>query len=105
MAEEFASAFNAGPEAEAAGLLHDLAKYGDLFQRRLQGLEKGIDHWSPGAWQALMKYKTNGLASALAIQGHHLGLGRGGKDDLARLNPERLKVEHPAGIKAVIGQY
>jgi hypothetical protein len=37
----------------AAGLLHDLGKYGDLFQRRLQGTEKGLDHWTLGSWAAL----------------------------------------------------
>jgi hypothetical protein len=31
-------------EAWLAGLLHDLGKYGGLFQRRLQGKERGIDH-------------------------------------------------------------
>jgi hypothetical protein len=41
-------------EARLAGLLHDLGKYGDLFQRRLQGMESGLDHWSVGALEALL---------------------------------------------------
>ncbi|MFH1136850.1 MAG: CRISPR-associated endonuclease Cas3'' [Pseudomonadota bacterium] len=99
LAEKFASVFRAGPEARAAGLLHDLGKYGPLFQRRLQGLEKGVDHWSLGAWQSLMKYRNDGLAVALAIQGHHLGLKRAGKDDLQNLNPDKLKNNHPLGLR------
>ncbi|MEW6352091.1 MAG: CRISPR-associated endonuclease Cas3'' [Thermodesulfobacteriota bacterium] len=55
-AAEFASAFGASEEAAMAGTLHDLGKYSCLFQRRLIGLEKGVDHWSSGAWAALAKY-------------------------------------------------
>jgi len=98
-AASFASAFGASEEAKLAGLLHDLGKYGDLFQARLAGKERGIDHWSPGAWQALMKYKMNGLASALAIQGHHIGLQRAEKEALAQLNPERAEQYHFVGLR------
>ncbi len=35
-------------EAELAGLLHDLGKYADRFQRRLTGQDAGLDHWSQG---------------------------------------------------------
>ncbi len=59
-------------EAQLAGLLHDLGKYGDRFQKRLQGKEHGLDHWSAGAWLALSEYGA--IAAALAIQGHHIGL-------------------------------
>lgn len=73
-AAEFASAFGASAEGALAGLLHDLGKYGHLFQRRLEGKERGIDHWSAGAWAALDRYRNKGIAAALAIQGHHIGL-------------------------------
>lgn len=69
-----ASFFDAITEAKMAGLLHDLGKYGALFQKRLAHEESGIDHWSAGAWAALTNYKSAGLAAALAIQGHHVGL-------------------------------
>jgi hypothetical protein len=36
-------------EAQLAGLLHDLGKYGDRFQARLRGKDGGLDHWSLGA--------------------------------------------------------
>ena len=51
-AAEHAEMFSASNEAYLAGLLHDLGKYGALFQDRLKGKEKGIDHWSAGAWIA-----------------------------------------------------
>lgn len=59
-------------EAELSGLLHDLGKYGDLFQRRLAGKESGLDHWAVGAWVAINEFKS--LAAAFAIYGHHVGL-------------------------------
>lgn len=84
-AAEYALAFGASEEAGIAGLLHDLGKYGDLFQRRLRNEVRGVDHWSAGAWQALMKYQTNGIAAALAIQGHHLGLQRADPDSIRNM--------------------
>jgi CRISPR-associated helicase Cas3/CRISPR-associated endonuclease Cas3-HD len=70
----FASAFQCGEEAYFAGILHDLGKYGELFQRRLQGKERGIDHWTSGAWTALRDFRI--IAATAAIQGHHIGLQR-----------------------------
>ncbi len=35
-------------EAALAGLLHDLGKYGERFQGRLEGKDSGLDHWSRG---------------------------------------------------------
>lgn len=98
-AGEYAAAFSASDEARLAGLLHDLGKYGDFFKRRLEGKEHGIDHWSMGAWAALSQYKQNGVAIALAIQGHHLGLQQASKDTLGELNPAKLQEYHPMGLK------
>jgi CRISPR-associated helicase Cas3/CRISPR-associated endonuclease Cas3-HD len=95
----FAQPFEACEEVELAGLLHDLGKYGDLFQARLAGKERGIDHWSSGAWQALLKYQWKGLASALAIQGHHIGLQKAEPDALKQLNPDKLRSDHPLGLR------
>lgn len=68
-------------EAELAGKLHDLGKYGDLFQKRLDGAESGLDHWSAGAYAALVHFKS--MASALAIEGHHIGLQCASPDALS----------------------
>jgi len=87
-AAEFAEAFGATDEAYFAGLLHDLGKYGDLFQSRLRGEAEHVDHWSLGAWHSL-SHKQQGLAAALVVQGHHVGLQRADGDSLRTLNPSR----------------
>ena len=79
-AANHASAWGGDAEAHAAGLLHDLGKYSPLFTARLLGEESGLDHWSAGAWAALRGYGQCGIAAALAIQGHHIGLQVGSKN-------------------------
>lgn len=97
LAKKFAGKF-APFEAEIAALGHDLGKYGVLFQRRLRGELSGIDHWSMGAWFLLYHYRQLGLAAALAVQGHHLGLQSAGKANLDALNPAKLAVHHPQNL-------
>ncbi|MEA1980805.1 MAG: CRISPR-associated helicase Cas3' [candidate division Zixibacteria bacterium] len=91
----YAKIFGAEKEVYAAGILHDLGKYGNLFQERLKNPHKvkRIDHWSIGAWVALMEYKQHGVAAALAIQGHHLGLQKGDADSLRDLDSKNLTEE------------
>ncbi len=84
-------------EAALAGLLHDLGKYGERFQGRLEGKDSGLDHWSQGAWVALSKYRA--IAAALAIQGHHVGLQRGNRDALSGMKPEILAARHPFNLQ------
>jgi len=86
-AARFAAAFGCPDEAYVTGLLHDLGKYSALFQRRLEGIERAVDHWSVGAWAALNEYRSSGIAAAVAINGHHLGLQQASKDALAELAP------------------
>jgi CRISPR-associated endonuclease/helicase Cas3 len=79
-AKEYAEVFSAAEAAWAAGLLHDLGKYGDLFQKRLRGEVRAVDHWSAGAvvaierWMPVERRKGARAAVAMAIWGHHLGL-------------------------------
>ena len=80
-------------EAALAGLLHDLGKYGDRFQARLQGKDQGLDHWSQGAWIALSHYRA--IAAALAIQARHIGLQCADQPSLRNLNPQALSKQHP----------
>ena len=93
IAKEFLQGRNGAEEAALAGLLHDLGKYGDRFQARLQGKDQGLDHWSQGAWVALVEHRA--IAAALAIQGHHVGLQRANTDALRRMNPQSLTQNHP----------
>lgn len=90
LAAEFASVFGAREEAHLAGLLHDLGKYGDLFQQRLYNPRiTGVDHWTMGAWAAYSRYKKSAVAACLAAAGHHLGLLPLDKDTLPGLNPDK----------------
>ena len=83
-------------EAYFCGQLHDLGKYADLFQARLRGEVSGLDHWSSGAWLAL---ENQSVASALAIQGHHIGLQKGSRDALRTMNLATLATQHPLNLK------
>jgi CRISPR-associated endonuclease/helicase Cas3 len=97
LAGTFADAFGAVDEARLAGFLHDLGKYGDLFQLRLRGEAHGVDHWSPGAWVGLATHRN--IAAALAVQGHHIGLQQLDPDSMKGLDPTRLSVRHPLGLR------
>jgi CRISPR-associated helicase Cas3/CRISPR-associated endonuclease Cas3-HD len=78
-----ARAFGEEERGRLGGRLHDVGKYGDLFQRRLEGKERGLDHWSAGAHLALFEYRAPELA--LAIQGHHIGLQSGAQESLKEM--------------------
>ena len=76
-----ADVFGAGALAEAVGLLHDLGKYTERFQERLEGRAPKIDHATHGAREILAWYPVQ-LAPlvhllAYAIAGHHAGLANG----------------------------
>lgn len=99
-ASSYAKLFDAEKEAFLAGLIHDIGKYSNLFLRRLENKEKGLDHWSPGGYIALTKYKWNALAAALAIQGHHIGLQHGLPSPLSiELSLDYLTSKHPLNLR------
>jgi CRISPR-associated helicase Cas3/CRISPR-associated endonuclease Cas3-HD len=87
LAVQSAKKFGMESQAMLAGLLHDLGKYGDLFQARLKGLENGLDHWSAGAWIAVKEFRYPDVA--VAIEGHHIGLQQINKEYLLSLEPSK----------------
>lgn len=97
LARGFANAAPWADEACLAGLLHDLGKYADRFQARLRGEDSGLDHWSQGAWLALLKHRSK--AAALAIQGHHVGLRQGNATSLRGLAPAALQPKTRDGLE------
>lgn len=62
--------------AYLVGLLHDLGKYSDDFQRRLKDASVRVDHSTYGAQEIFKKYDGNLLSKifAYAVAGHHSGL-------------------------------
>ena len=72
---EFAAAFDMEEQGRLAGLSHDLGKYSDAFQRRLQGSPERVDHSTAGAAECC---KLGQNCAAFAVAGHHGGLPDGG---------------------------
>lgn len=88
LAGDNAAPFGERDKAELTGTIHDIGKYGDSFNRRLLGLESGLDHWSPGAWMAFAEYRLPDVA--LAVQGHHIGLQAGNRDGLSAMRLKKV---------------
>lgn len=74
LAGEFAQPFGGQEQTRLAGLLHDVGKCSDGFQRRLQG-GKRVDHSTAGAKIAFSRKQPE---VAFAVAGHHGGLPDGG---------------------------
>lgn len=70
----FAAAFGAEDQGRLAGLTHDIGKYSDAFQRRLNNGPK-VDHSTAGAFECC---KAKQLLAAFVVAGHHSGLPDGG---------------------------
>ncbi|GAB3380511.1 CRISPR-associated endonuclease Cas3'' [Azotobacter armeniacus] len=77
LAAQSAGFFSAEALARTAGLLHDLGKYTDEFQRRLNGDYGRVDHSTWGARIACERYGPLGKLLAYGIAGHHAGLANG----------------------------
>lgn len=75
-AKENARYFDAGVLSEISGLLHDLGKYTEAFQQRLEGGSR-VDHATAGAQLAVKKWGQLGKILAYIVAGHHAGLANG----------------------------
>lgn len=103
-AGEFAGRFGAAEEASAAGWLHDIGKYGDLFPQRLRGEVSGVDHWSVGAHVAAAEFGRRSLAAAFAIHGHHVGLKRPSDVSNGLDHPHPLGLQHSSTDRDAVFQ-
>jgi CRISPR-associated endonuclease/helicase Cas3 len=84
LAEGFAFALGLESEAFLAGLLHDLGKYAERFQARLDDNSiHGINHWAAGARKAA---ELKASLVDYAIDGHHTGLPAFGR--VAKIDAE-----------------
>jgi len=82
LSRNFADDFDAGDLAYTCGLLHDLGKYSDDFQKRLEGKNIRVDHSTAGAKEVRTLFHDDleqiGILPAYVIAGHHGGLANYG---------------------------
>lgn len=75
IASKNAAAFNAKEAGYICGLLHDIGKYSEKFQRKLKGENLRVDHSSAGAKESIKLFGESwGKLFAYCISGHHSGL-------------------------------
>lgn len=74
LAEGFAKTFDAETLAHYIGVLHDVGKYSEAFQRRINGSNERVDHSTAGAQTAWKSGTPAGMMAAFCIGGHHSGL-------------------------------
>ena len=100
MAAGFAAYFGAQEIARATGLLHDVGKYSPLFDKRLHGDPKRVDHSTAGAKIAVERWGVRlGKVMAFCIAGHHAGLANGaGAGDGRSTLQQRLDWQFGADI-------
>lgn len=91
LAGEKAAFFGGSELAAVAGLLHDLGKYTDEFQRRIAGDGIRVDHATRGAMVAVERYGALGHLLAYGIAGHHAGLANGREAGERTALADRLK--------------
>ena len=94
LARKRAAKFGAGDWGYVAGLLHDLGKYSDRFQARLEGREGRVDHATAGAIEAGRRFDEGvGRPLQFVIAGHHAGLANGSEEEEQSRTPlcDRLR--------------
>ena len=88
-ASEFASFFDSRDWGFCSGLWHDLGKYSDRFQAKLEGAPIAVEHSGVGAAFAVSKKRDLGLPLAFVIAGHHTGLADYITGEPGRPSPSR----------------
>lgn len=75
--QKFGDEFQQGQFAMNCGLLHDLGKYSNEFQERINGNGRRCDHSTAGCVEAMKRFPFGKIAS-YCIAGHHSGLMNSG---------------------------
>ncbi len=90
-AAEFAEPFGFAAIARAAGVLHDIGKVSQAFQRYIAGKGPSPDHSTAGAVEAQKLYCNRpGRIIAFGVAGHHAGLADGDRLTERLKDPARL---------------
>lgn len=101
-AGESAAVFGAQGLAKLSGLLHDIGKYTDEFQRRIAGDAVRVDHATRGAMLAVERYGPLGHLLAYGIAGHHAGLANGAEAGERTALRDRLR---GLGLPPLLGRW
>ncbi len=105
LARRFTRAFGVPSWGAASGLLHDVGKYSDAFQRLIAGDALRVDHSTGGAREALALYGRDvGHILAYGIAGHHAGLPNGGEGAPSELTSRLESRKVPSGHERWRGQ-
>lgn len=79
LCENFAKHFGAGKYAYMAGMLHDVGKYTEGFQKRILEAGPKVEHSAAGAYEVQKVMRDlRGRMIEFCIAGHHTGLPDGG---------------------------
>lgn len=78
LARQFGDAFENSDFSYLCGLIHDIGKYSDEFQKRIWDAGPKVDHSTAGAIEINGLIKNFGWLMAYCIAGHHTGLLDGG---------------------------
>lgn len=97
--------FGAEHLAQASGILHDLGKYTEQFQQRLEGAVPRLDHATWGAAIAKEHYPQMGILMAYAIAGHHAGLANGRLGDRRSSLQDRLHQDHLGDLPPLLDDW
>jgi len=73
-AKKFSEGFDAGEVGSLIGMMHDLGKYQDDFQKRIRGDKIKADHSTLGAKVMIERWGEIGRLYGMIIAGHHTGL-------------------------------
>jgi len=110
-AKQNATAFGSGDLAYVCGRLHDIGKYSDKFQDRINGAEISVDHATAGGQWLLQNGKPQKLATiaAYCCMGHHGGLPNGGSerdsgDDSTLKGREIKKIDDYSAFKQELNE-
>lgn len=93
LASCFASDFNEPEIAKAIAMAHDIGKYSDEFQRRINGENLEVDHATCGArtmYELCQRNPVVGIIAAYCIAGHHGGLPNGGSNSQSQADMASL---------------
>jgi CRISPR-associated endonuclease/helicase Cas3 len=78
LSKKFGQVFGGGEHAYLCGLLHDIGKYSEKFQKRIYQGGNKVDHSTAGAVEINKAVAQIGFLLSYCIAGHHTGLPDGG---------------------------